>query len=187
MKVYTKTGDKGTTLLIGGSRVPKHHARIEAYGTIDELNSHIGLLRDFTDKKYKDELVEIQHKLFNLGSFLALEKSKEKLANGKKRLNIAKISEKDTRFLEEKIDQMDKQLPPMTQFILPGGHQAVSICHIGRTICRKAERKITYLNETEEIDMSLLQYINRLSDYLFVLARKLSLELKAEEIPWKPK
>jgi len=187
MKIYTKTGDKGTTLLIGGTRVPKHHIKIEAYGSLDELNSFLGLLRDKINRKYKDELIQIQSKLFTLGSFLALDKSKEKLANGKKRLNIKPIDETDIQFLEKKIDEMESNLPPMTSFILPGGHEQVSICHICRTVCRRAERKTTYLSEVEEISEYDLKYLNRLSDYLFVLARKLSMELKAEETAWQAK
>jgi len=187
MKVYTKTGDKGSTLLIGGTRVPKHHIKIEAYGTVDELNSFIGLLRDKLDVKYKEELVEIQNRLFTLGSFLALDTDKKTLPNGKPRLDIKPIGDPDIQFLEKKIDKMDQILPPMTHFVLPGGHEQVSICHICRTICRRAERKVTYLNETETIPAELIKYLNRLSDYLFVLARKLSLDLKTKEIPWIPK
>jgi cob(I)alamin adenosyltransferase len=187
MKVYTKTGDKGTTSLIGGTRVPKHHAKIDAYGTIDELNSYMGLLRDSVEKKYQKELVTIQNNLFTLGSFLALDLSKKTLANGKNRLDIPEINENDILFLENKIDEMEKKLPQMTSFILPGGNKIVSICHICRTICRRAERKTTLLSEVEPVNEILIKYINRLSDYLFVLARKLSVELQAEEISWLPK
>ena len=187
MKIYTKTGDKGTTLLIGGTRVLKHHIKIDAYGTVDELNSYIGLLRDKISSYYIEELIFIQNKLFTLGSFLALDKSKEKLPNGKNRLAIPKINETDIFFLEQKIDQMSASLSPMTSFVLPGGHEQVSICHICRTICRRAERKTTQLNEAEEIDNLLIKFLNRLSDYLFVLARKLSIDLRVEEIPWLPK
>jgi len=187
MKIYTKTGDQGTTSLIGGTRVPKHHIKIEAYGTIDELNSFLGLLRDKIDEKYQETIVRIQNNLFTLGSFLALDKSKETLANGKKRLDIKPIDDEDIRFLENQIDLLEKDLPPMTHFILPGGNEQVSICHICRTICRRAERKVTYLNEIETVSTVLLKYLNRLSDYLFVLARKLSVDLQAEEIPWKSK
>ncbi len=187
MKVYTKTGDKGTTLLIGGTRVPKHHIKIEAYGTVDELNSYIGLLRDKVSEIYKEELIFIQNKLFTLGSFLALDKSKEKLPNGNDRLAIPKINDKDLLFLEQKIDKMDESLPPMTSFVLPGGHEQVSICHICRTICRSAERKTTQLSQAEAVDEILIKFLNRLSDYLFVLARKLSIDLQVAEIPWLPK
>ncbi len=186
MKIYTKTGDKGTTLLIGGTRVPKHHIKIEAYGTVDELNSFLGLLRDKVSGKYHDELIKIQNRLFTLGSFLALDIEKQTLANGKPRLDIKPIGQDDIDFLEQKIDEMDKQLPPMTNFILPGGHEQVSICHICRTVCRRAERKVTYLNENETVSPQIITYLNRLSDYLFVLARKLSLDLQVDEIPWNP-
>ena len=184
MKIYTKTGDKGTTLLIGGTRVPKHHIKIEAYGTIDELNSYLGLLRDKIGKKYIKELVLIQNRLFTLGSFLALDLEKAKLANGKPRLDIKPIAENDIVFLEQKIDEMETNLPAMTHFVLPGGHEQVSVCHICRTVCRRAERKVTYLSEIESVAEILIKYLNRLSDYLFVLARKLSSDLHAEEIPW---
>ncbi len=187
MKVYTKTGDKGTTLLIGGTRVPKYHIKIEAYGTVDELNSYMGWLRDKISDKYLEELIEIQNRLFTLGSYLALDQDKAVLPNGKKRLDIKEIDTGDISFLEQKIDQMDQTLPPMTNFVLPGGHEQVSICHICRTVCRRAERKVTYLNEVESVPENLIKYLNRLSDYLFVLARKLSMELKAGEIPWIPK
>jgi len=187
MKVYTKTGDKGTTLLIGGTRVPKHHIKIEAYGTVDELNSYLGLLRDKISDSYKEEISHIQNKLFTLGSFLALDPSKAKLPNGKNRLDIKPIDENDVAFLENKIDEMESHLPAMTHFILPGGHEQVSICHICRTVCRRAERKTTYLNEVEPVSNILITYLNRLSDYLFMLARKLSIDLQAEEIPWLPK
>ncbi len=187
MKVYTKTGDKGTTLLIGGTRVPKHHIKIEAYGTVDELNSFLGLLRDQIDPTYHDEIVQIQNKLFTLGSFLALDPEKENLPGGKPRLDIKPIDNEDVKFLEEKIDNMEAELPAMTHFILPGGHPQVSTCHICRTVCRRAERKTAYLNQIEKLSPNLITYLNRLSDYLFVLARKLSMDLKAEEIPWIPK
>ncbi len=187
MKIYTKTGDKGTTALYGGIRVPKHHLRIEAYGTTDELNSHIGLIRDQKiDKRTSKILLKVQNELFTLGAMLATPPEKEKLKSGKDRLNIHKINPKDILFLEEEIDFMDKLLPQMTNFILPGGHQTVSFCHIARCVCRRAERLTVHLNENESIDASILQYLNRLSDYLFVLARKLTLDNHAVEIPWIP-
>jgi len=186
MKVYTKTGDNGTTALIGGTRVPKHHVRIEAYGTVDELNSFLGLLRDKTDPKYHDEIIRIQNRLFTLGSFLALDPEKEKLPNGKTRLAIKPIDENDILFLEQKIDEMETHLPPMKYFVLPGGHEQVSLCHICRTVCRRAERKTAYLNEAETLSPLLIKYLNRLSDYLFVLARKLSNDLQIQEVPWIP-
>ncbi len=186
MKIYTKTGDKGTTLLIGGTRVPKHHIKIETYGTVDELNSYLGLLRDKISVAYHDELINIQNRLFTLGSFLALDTEKQMLANGKPRLDIKPIGQDDINFLEKKIDEMDRLLPPMTNFVLPGGHEQVSICHICRTVCRRAERKVTYLNENETVSPELIKFLNRLSDYLFVLARKLTIDLQVKEIPWIP-
>lgn len=188
MKIYTKTGDKGTTALFGGTRVPKHHIRIESYGTVDELNSHIGLLRDQDINKRTGEiLMHIQDRLFTIGSILATDPEKALLKNGKERLNIPKISSEDIELLEKEMDHMDTKLPEMTHFVLPGGHQSVSFCHIARCVCRRAERYSTALFEYEAFDEKVLQYLNRLSDYLFVLARKLSKDLKADEIKWIPK
>ena len=187
MKIYTKTGDTGTTSLYGGTRVPKHHLRIESYGTVDELNSQIGLVRDqHIDHKSKDHLLKIQNELFTIGAMLATPSDKELLKNGKERLNIPKISLESVTFLEEAIDEMNEDLAPMTHFILPGGHQTVSFCHIARCICRRTERLVTHLNEIEAINPDILTYVNRLSDFLFVLARKLSNDLSAKEIPWIP-
>jgi cob(I)alamin adenosyltransferase len=187
MKVYTKTGDKGTTALFGGDRVPKHHIRIESYGTVDELNSHIGLLRDQEmNPHFKEILVRIQDRLFTAGAILATPPEKEILKNGKPRLTIPKISESDIELLENEIDEMEKSLPPMTHFILPGGHTTVSYCHICRCVCRRAERLAVHLNELEPTDPLVIKYLNRLSDYLFVLARKLSADLAADEIKWIP-
>lgn len=187
MKVYTKTGDKGTTALFGGTRVPKNHIRIESYGTVDELNSHIGLIRDQEiNEIYKGILSEIQNKLFTVGAILATPPDKEILKNGKERLNIPKITEKDIAFMENAIDSMEQHLPQMTHFVLPGGHTTVSYCHIARCVCRRAERLAVHLNEIEAIDDYVLKYLNRLSDYLFVLARKLSQDLNAEEVQWIP-
>jgi cob(I)alamin adenosyltransferase len=187
MKIYTKTGDKGTTALFGGTRVPKHHIRIESYGTVDELNSHIGLIRDQKiDKHYKETLVHIQDRLFTLGAILATDPEKATLKSGKERLNIPKISEENITRLENEMDLMNEALPPMTHFVLPGGHPTVSYCHIARCVCRRAERLATLLHEEEPTDERVLMYLNRLSDYLFVLARKLTYDLKAEEIKWIP-
>ena len=187
MKVYTKTGDKGTTALFGGTRVPKHHIRIESYGTIDELNSHIGLIRDQDiDLLYKNTLMHIQDRLFTVGAILATDPKKATLKNGEQRLKIPKISNKDIERLEKEMDVMEASLPPMTHFVLPGGHQTVSFCHIARTVCRRAERIASHLNDLEPFQPETLMYINRLSDYLFVLARKLSHDLHAEEIKWIP-
>jgi cob(I)alamin adenosyltransferase len=187
MKIYTKTGDTGTTSLFGGTRVPKHHLRIESYGTVDELNSYIGLIRDQKiNEKTRNSLSKIQHELFILGAMLATPTEKEILKNGKERLNISKITALSITFLENEIDSMEKELPQMTHFILPGGHQTVSFCHIARCVCRRSERLSTALHEQEPIDKAILTYLNRLSDYLFVLARKLSKDLEVLEIKWIP-
>lgn len=188
MKIYTKTGDDGTTGLFGGTRVPKHHIRIDSYGTVDELNSWIGLLRDQDiDPISQQQLIAIQEHLFTVGAVLATDPEKEVLKNGEQRLKITKIGSEEIRFLEQAIDEMDSQLTQMTHFILPGGHTTVSYCHIARTVCRRAERISTLLFENEPFDSNLLSFLNRLSDYLFVLARKLSCDLKADEIKWVPK
>lgn len=187
MKIYTKTGDNGSTALFGGTRVSKNHLRIEAYGTVDELNSYIGLIKDQKiDAFLQQNLIQIQNDLFTLGSMLATPPEKETLKSGKERLNIPKINEKSILFLENNIDLMNDSLPQMTHFILPGGHTTVSFCHIARCICRRAERHSVTLNSHEEISKDILTYLNRLSDYLFVLARKLSLDLKVQETKWIP-
>ncbi|QAA81468.1 cob(I)yrinic acid a,c-diamide adenosyltransferase [Aequorivita sp. H23M31] len=187
MKIYTKTGDAGTTALFGGTRVPKHHARIESYGTVDELNSNIGMIRSQEiDDHSKGILIQIQNKLFTVGSTLATSPDKAILRSGKERLKIEKINEQHIALLEQEMDAMNEVLPDLTHFILPGGNTAVSYCHIARTICRRAERRVTLLNEAEPIDPAVIKYLNRLSDYLFVLARKLSQDLNAEEIQWLP-
>ena len=188
MKIYTKTGDKGTTALFGGTRVPKHHIRIESYGTVDELNSHIGVIRDQDiDTWAKDILVIIQDKLFTVGAILATDPEKATLKSGKDRLNIPKISSEDIELLEQEMDKMNLELPEMTHFVLPGGHQTVSFCHIARCVCRRAERLASALNDLEPFHPETLTYLNRLSDYLFVLARKLSKDLQADEVKWIPK
>ncbi len=187
MKIYTKTGDKGTTALFGGTRVPKHHIRIESYGTVDELNSNLGLLRDQqVDEHSKEIILKIQDRLFTIGSTLATDPQKAVLKSGKKRLEIPLISQEDIELLEQEMDKMNEALPPMTHFVLPGGHQTVSVCHVARCVCRRAERLATALYEIEPFEEQVLQYLNRLSDYLFVLARKLSHDLQAEEIQWIP-
>ncbi|MCH3882523.1 MULTISPECIES: cob(I)yrinic acid a,c-diamide adenosyltransferase [Tenacibaculum] len=187
MKIYTKTGDKGTTALFGGTRVPKYNLRIESYGTADELNSHIGLIRDQEISEHiKSSLNKIQHDIFTLGAMLATPPEKETLKNGKERLNILKVENNSIEFLEKEIDKMNEELPQMTHFILPGGHQTVSFCHIARCVCRRTERLVVELNEQEPINPDVLMYLNRLSDYLFVLARKLSKDLSAKEIKWIP-
>jgi len=187
MKIYTKTGDKGTTALFGGTRVPKHHLRIESYGTVDELNSYIGLVRDQNiDENSIHSLIRIQNELFTLGAMLATPPEKEILKSGKERLNIPKITSKNIEVLEQEIDAMNLELPLMTNFILPGGNQTVSFCHIARCVSRRTERLATALNENEAINPAILKYLNRLSDYLFVLARKLSKDLSVMETPWIP-
>ncbi len=181
MKIYTKTGDKGTTSLFTGTRVPKHHIRIESYGTLDELNSWLGLLRDQSiDAQYQKILAIIQDKLFTVGAILATEPKKDN------RLKIQRIQTEDVELLEKEMDIMNTTLPAMTHFVLPGGHTTVSYCHIARTVCRRAERMISYLHENDPVPDTLLAYINRLSDYLFVLARKLSTDLGAQEVKWIP-
>lgn len=181
MKIYTKTGDKGTTSLFGGKRVSKADLRIETYGTIDELNSFVGLLRDQeVNHKRKDELIEVQDRLFTIGSLLATEP-------GNTNVKTPHLKEEDIAFLEGKIDAMDEVLPPMRSFVLPGGHSSVSCCHVTRTVCRRAERICITLNGHEPVDPLIIKYLNRLSDYLFVLGRKMAHELNVEETPWKPR
>ena len=159
MKIYTKTGDKGETSLFGGTRVPKYHLRIEAYGTIDELNSYLGLIRDQKiDKHSTDIIITIQNKLFTLGAMLATPPEKAILKSGKERLNINKINTESVELLENEIDTMNESLPAMTHFVLPGGHQTVSFCHIARCICRKAERISTQLSIESEVDEQILIY-----------------------------
>jgi len=187
MKIYTKTGDKGKTSLFGGVRVSKHNIRIEAYGTVDELNSYIGLIRDQKiDAHTAKILLIIQHELFTLGSMLATPPEKKVLKSGKERLNISKINITSIEALENEIDKMNEILPEMTHFVLPGGHTTVSFCHIARCICRRAERITTQLNEESTVEPEILEYLNRLSDYLFVLARKLTFDNNAQEIKWIP-
>tara|TARA_R110001583_G_scaffold77623_1_gene211185 strand:- start:17747 stop:18322 length:576 start_codon:yes stop_codon:yes gene_type:complete len=187
MKIYTKSGDKGKTSLFGGTRVSKHHIRIEAYGTVDELNSYIGLIRDQkVDAHTAKILLIIQHELFTLGSMLATPPEKKVLKSGKERLNISKINNTSIETLENEIDNMNESLPEMTHFVLPGGHTTVSFCHIARCICRRAERITTQLNEESTVEPQILEYLNRLSDYLFVLARKLTFDNNAQEIKWIP-
>lgn len=179
MKIYTKTGDKGTTSLIGGTRVPKHHIRIEAYGTVDELNSWIGLVRD--QKAGGDQLsilLEIQDRLFSIGSNLASDPEKGKI-------KLPKITEEDIVLLEKNIDKMNESLPEMRNFILPGGDQAQSFCHVARCVCRRAERNTIHLSEESFVDELVIKYLNRLSDYLFVLARNIGQERNAVETPWQ--
>ncbi|MFL5763528.1 MAG: cob(I)yrinic acid a,c-diamide adenosyltransferase [Bacteroidia bacterium] len=181
MKIYTKTGDKGQTSLIGGTRVPKHHIRIESYGTVDELNSWIGLIRDQQMDAHTGEiLIEIQDRLFTIGSSLASDPEKSKM-------KIPDLKETDVELLEKEIDSMNSVLPEMRSFVLPGGHTTVSYCHIARCVCRRAERLTIHLSENSFVAELVIKYLNRLSDYLFVLSRKLTQDLNAREIPWKPR
>lgn len=182
MKIYTKTGDTGETSLLGGSRVSKADLQIEAFGTVDELNSYIGLIRDQLKEQESIEfLIHIQDRLFTLGSHLANDGKKEKI-------KLPPIRVEDIEKLEASIDQMETNLPPMHAFILPGGNTTVSFIHIARCICRRAERQVVRLNQIENaVNPIIIQYLNRLSDYLFVLSRSKSKELKANEIEWKPK
>ena len=180
MKIYTKKGDKGETSLLGGTRVSKSHIRIESYGTVDELNSWIGLIRDQQiDNNTKKFLIHIQDRLFTIGSHLASDPAKSGI-------KIPGIKEEDVSALEKEMDKMNEVLPEMRSFVLPGGHTTVSYCHIARCVCRKAERCTVHLASEEKVEDIIIKYLNRLSDYLFVLSRKLSNDLKAEEIPWKP-
>lgn len=179
MKIYTKTGDDGSTLLWGGGRVSKAHLRIETYGTVDELNSYMGLLRDHTDNSsYRSLLKIIQDTLFVVGSNLAANPEKSKLAT-------PPLDNKEIELLEQTIDDMDANLPPLRHFILPGGHPTVSFCHLARCVCRRAERLCVALAEQEYVAPNIIPYLNRLADFLFVLARQLSQDLGAEEIIWK--
>ena len=187
MKIYTKTGDKGTTGLVGGKRIPKHDLRIDCYGTIDELNSYLGLIRDQKiSKHHKTTLLDIQNQLFVIGSLLATDPKLLKEESKRKRLGITFLNPEAITCLETEIDVMNNELPAMTHFILPGGHQTVSFCHIARCICRRAERSISKLHIEHPTQPEILIYLNRLSDFIFVLARKLSKELNAEEIKWIP-
>jgi cob(I)alamin adenosyltransferase len=182
-KIYTKTGDRGKTSLIGGTKVAKNDLRIEAYGSIDELNSFLGLLRDQLDAgRGKTTLGEIQDRLFTIGATLARDPEKETS------LKIPDLHETDVAFLEQEIDAMESELPEMKSFLLPGGHVAVSTAHICRTVCRRAERNCVSLSASGAlVEPLILVYLNRLSDYLFVLARFIGHQLGASEVPWHPR
>ena len=180
MKIYTKTGDNGQTALIGGRRVSKADLRIDAYGTVDELNSWIGLVSDQAVNMSRRELLkEIQDRLFTVGSELATDPTKASTRA------MPAIVPNDVTRLEQAMDEMDAELPELRAFVLPGGHESVSFCHLARTVCRRTERLVISLNEETPIDELVLQYLNRLSDYLFVLARKMAHELRVEEVTWK--
>ena len=180
MKIYTRGGDKGKTSLLGGSRKLKSNIRIQAYGTIDELNAQMGLLADQpVNQNRVSFLRHIQNELFIIGSYLASDPEKQNI-------NLPKVNTDAVDQLETAIDEMDRQLPPLTSFLLPGGHQSVSFCHVARCVCRRAERKVVALDDTQGVDQWILVFLNRLSDYLFVLSRMMAQELKIDEIPWKP-
>jgi len=182
MKIYTKTGDKGTTALIGGTRVPKHHIRIETYGTVDELNSYIGMIRDihYENTHINFLMNEIQDRLFTIGSLLAADPDNHKM-------KLPELDSGDVEFLEKEIDRMNELLPELKSFILPGGSINASWCHLARCVCRRAERLVSQLSEESKLPDYVLIYLNRLSDFLFVLARKTLLDEKKSETVWKPR
>jgi len=181
MKIYTKSGDSGKTSLIGGTRVPKYDLRIESYGTVDELSAWIGLIQaQEIETNVASNLTEILDRLFTIESMLACDTIPSKL-------NIPEISEVDITFLENEIDKMTTDLPELKSFVLSGGNSIVSYCHLARTVCRRAERLVIQLNEKYDISPVILKYLNRLSDYLFVLSRKIGEDNKAKEILWKPR
>lgn len=186
MKIYTKTGDKGETSLYGGTRVSKAAARVESYGTLDELNAFIGLAKaEISDEKVLNQLKKIQFDLFTVGSEAATPTDKMLLANGKSRLDLM-ISEKEITELEHWMDDFDAELEPLKFFILPSGGKAAATLHVCRTVCRRAERAMVFLNETEEVRPELIKYLNRLSDYLFILARYISKISNEKEEFWNP-
>ncbi|MCB2378165.1 cob(I)yrinic acid a,c-diamide adenosyltransferase [Hymenobacter sp. BT635] len=181
MKIYTKTGDQGLTSLIGGTRVPKSSLRIECYGTVDELNSYIGLVRDQeVNHSRRDLLKEIQDRLFTMGAALASDPEKSKM-------KIPDLHDEDILLLEREMDRMNEDLPELRVFILPGGHPSVSYAHVARCVCRRAERLVIALREDSFVADLVVMYLNRLSDYLFVLSRQMAHELGAEEVTWKPR
>lgn len=179
-RIYTKTGDAGETALFGGRRVPKSHLQVDAYGTVDELNSFIGLLRDSVDRQADQELLaQIQNRLFSVGAHLAsdLERSP----------SPPDLHPDDISILEQAMDSMDEQLPELKNFILPGGHPTASLCHICRTVCRRAERLVVALHQSGQVDEKVLQYLNRLSDFFFILARQVTYAAGVKETVWKPR
>jgi cob(I)alamin adenosyltransferase len=182
MKIYTKTGDKGLTSLIGGTRVPKSSLRIDCYGTVDELNSYIGLLRDQeVNAPRRDVLKEVQDRLFTIGAHLATDPDKEA------RQRIPDLHTEDIGLLETEMDRMDHDLAPLREFVLPGGHPAVSFGHVARCVCRRAERLVIQLREESPVEDLVVMYLNRLSDYLFVLSRAMAHDLGVAEVTWKPR
>ncbi|MBW3127852.1 cob(I)yrinic acid a,c-diamide adenosyltransferase [Hymenobacter profundi] len=181
MKIYTKTGDQGLTSLIGGTRVPKSSLRIDCYGTVDELNAYIGLLRDQdVNGSRRGLLKEIQDRLFTMGASLASDPEKSKM-------KIPDLHAEDVALLEQEMDRMNAGLPELREFILPGGHPSVSVSHVARCVCRRAERLVIHLREESFVADLVIVYLNRLSDYLFVLGRQMAYDLGAEEVTWKPR
>ncbi len=175
-KIYTKSGDLGKTSLLGGSRVDKFHPRVEAYGTLDELVSFLGYLRDHLEEtEYIKNITRIQNNLLRIASMVAV-------IDKKWENKLAKVNEKEVEFIEQWIDQLESSLPPLTSFVIPGGHKVVSLCHIVRTICRRAERNILIVNQSENLDPIIIKYVNRLSDLFFVLARRFSFDFNIEII-----
>ena len=181
MKVYTKKGDKGTTGLIGGSRISKGALQIESYGNVDELNAFIGVLRDQKEsERHTEEFIRIQNNLFVIGSLLAEQE-------GGSKMDLPQVSEEDVQFLEDWIDELDAQLEPMKFFVLPGGNLALSYAHVSRCVCRRAERSCVALSEQQDVDVILLKYLNRLSDLLFLYSRWIAKEYNIKETPWQPR
>lgn len=181
MKIYTKTGDKGLTSLIGGTRVPKYHLRIESYGTVDELNSYIGLIRCQPLPEHELQILkEIQDRLFTIGATLAADPEKSKM-------KIPDLKTEDITLLEQEMDAMNEKLPDLTHFILPGGNTTVSFCHVARCICRRAERLTVHLASESHVNENIIMYLNRLSDYLFVLSRKVNFDAMEPENIWIPR
>lgn len=179
MKIYTKTGDNGTTSLVGGTRVSKNHQRLECYGSIDELNSHIGLVHDITENvEVKSVLIFIQQKLFNIGSYLATESYSQ--------IQHQIINKNDIFYIENIIDNFTNELPQLTNFILPSGHYSSSSTHVARTVCRRVERLLVSFSQANQVEENILIFINRLSDFLFVLARKFLKDVNKPEIHWNP-
>ena len=180
MKIYTRTGDQGDTSLLGGDRVQKDDIRIEAYGTVDELNSHLGMLRDLSPAPYKQAIFDIQDTLFHIGSRLASNKEPDPA------WGVRKVTLEDIERLEAQMDEWDSSLPPMTNFILPGGHPAVSQAHICRTVCRRAERRTITFSSLHQTDENIIKYLNRASDLFFVLARTIAKHENVSETTWNP-
>ncbi len=181
MKVYTKKGDAGETALLGGRRVSKSHLRIDAYGTLDELNAFVGLLRDHSEiPEINEKLISIQDRIFTIGSHMAMDKEDSKM-------KLPPVTQDDVNALEQWIDEMEQELPPLKSFVLPGGHVTLSYCHVCRTVCRRSERAAVTLTHDEMINPIILSYINRLSDYFFVLGRYFAKALQVDEVAWEPK